>query len=56
MQKILELLESNQYLTEARKIEERYFKRAAAELDYFVDGPARDDLEFIINCQYQRRE
>lgn len=54
--KILELLESNQYLTEARKIEERYFKRAAAELDYFAEGPARDDLEFIINCQYQRRE
>ena len=53
---ILELLESNHYLTEAREIEERYFKRAAAELDYFSDSPARDDLEFIINCQYQRRE
>ncbi|MBF8437041.1 polyprenyl synthetase family protein [Halanaerobiaceae bacterium Z-7014] len=54
--KILELLENNQYLNQARKIEEQYFKRAAAELDYFVDDPAGDDLEFILNCQNNRRE
>ncbi|MGM0414811.1 MAG: polyprenyl synthetase family protein [Bacillota bacterium] len=53
---LLELLQAEDMITEARKFEDRFFDRARAELSYFAKGDSRDNLEFILNCQYKRRE
>ncbi|MFW5790906.1 MAG: polyprenyl synthetase family protein [Bacillota bacterium] len=53
---VLELLQSEGLIDEARKLEKRFFARARAEIEYIPGGDSRDNLEFILNCQNKRRE
>lgn len=52
----LELLQAEDMIAEARKFEDSFFDRARVELSYFPENHKRDNLEFILSCQYKRRE
>ncbi len=53
---VLELLQTEGMIAQARKFEKRFFDRAWAELEYFAKGESRDEFEFILSCQNNRRE
>jgi len=53
---VLELLQNEGMLAQARKFEKRFFDRARAELEHFAKGKSRNEFEFILNCQNNRRE
>ena len=53
---VLELLQTEGMIAQARKFEKRFFDRAWAVLEYFAKGESRDEFEFILSCQNNRRE
>ena len=53
---VLDLLQNDGMLAQARKFEKRFFDRARAELEHFAKGKSRNEFEFILNCQNNRRE